>query len=131
MEPLTRVLLDTSVLIGDDVVERDEELAISAVSLAELHYGVLRPGLSDSQRADRLARLSRVQRTFDALPVDEAVAEAYGRLAAQATVTGRQPPRRVADLLIAATAYVHGAHLLTRNPDDVAGLENYVSVIAL
>ena len=36
-----KALLDTSVLIATDVPELEGELAISVVSLAELHFGVL------------------------------------------------------------------------------------------
>jgi predicted nucleic acid-binding protein len=36
-----KALLDTSVLLATDVHELEGELAISAASLAELHFGVL------------------------------------------------------------------------------------------
>ena len=126
-----RGLLDTSVLIADDVAPLPGALAISAVSLAELHFGVLVPTLSQEQRGARLSRLSRVQRRFDALPVDEAVAETYGRLAAVVVGSGRRPRRRGFDLLIAATAVVHDATLYTRNPSDLAGLEDLVAIEAV
>lgn len=35
------------------------------------------------------------------------------------------------DLLIAATAHAHGARLYTRNPDDFAGLESLMDVVAV
>lgn len=44
---------------------------------------------------------------------------------------GRQPRRRALDLLIAATAVVHGAQLFTRNATDLAGLEPELGVVAL
>ena len=68
-----KAILDTSVLIATDVRELDGELAISAASLAELHFGVLVTADS-SIRAERLRRLSHLQRTFDALPIDDEVA---------------------------------------------------------
>lgn len=79
------------------------ELAISAVTLAELHFGVL-VARSSRARAERLRRLSVLQHHFDALPVDAAVAVSYGQLAA-VVEAGRQPRRRVRDLLVAATAH--------------------------
>lgn len=122
-----RGLLDTSVVIAQDVVPIPGVLAISAVTLAELHFGVL-VATSAELRAERLRRLSILQHRFDALPLDEVVAASYGRLAAAVVDAGRQPRRRVMDLLIAATAHAHGAVLWTRNPDDFSGLEDFIEV---
>ena len=80
-------------------------------------------------RAERPRRLSVLQRHFDALPVDDALAVSYGRLAAAVVDHGRQPRRRVMDLLIAATAHAHRARLYTRNPDDFAGLDEHLTVV--
>lgn len=125
-----RALLDTSVLIAGDVAPIPGVLAISAISLAELQFGVL-VAKSATVRAERLRRLSVLQKHFDALPVDDAVAISYGRLAAAVVDAGRQPRRRAMDLLIAATAHAHGARLYTRNIDDFAGLENLVEINAV
>ena len=125
-----RAILDTSVVIADDVAAIPGVLAISAVTLAELHFGVLVAKTSEV-RAERLRRLSILQQHFDALPVDESVAVSYGRLAAAVVDTGRQPRRRVMDLLIAATAHAHGARLYTRNAEDFAGLEDLIAVVAI
>jgi predicted nucleic acid-binding protein len=70
-----------------------------------------------------------IERTFDALPLDEVVAREYGRIAAAVAAAGRQPRARMADLLIAATARVHDAVLWTRNPDDFAELDDLVEVV--
>ncbi|MDQ3307718.1 MAG: type II toxin-antitoxin system VapC family toxin [Actinomycetota bacterium] len=123
-----RAILDTSVVIADSVAPIPGVLAISAVTLAELHFGVLVAKTSEV-RAERLRRLSVLQQRFDALPVDEAVAGSYGRLASVVVDAGRQPRRRVMDLLIAATAHAHGARLYTRNPGDFAGLEDLIAVV--
>jgi len=123
-----KVVLDTSVVIASDVPSLDGELAVSAVTLAELHFGVL-VAADSSARAERLRRLALVERLFDPLPVDEAVAREYGVLAAAVVTAGRQPRARVMDLLIAATARAHGARLYTRNPSDLQGLEELVDVV--
>lgn len=124
-----KVVLDTSILIGADVARIDGELAISSVSLAELHFGVL-VARDDDVRAERLRRLSALQRRFNPLPVDDAVAASYGRLAAAVVAAGRQPRARSLDLLIAATAHAHQARLCTRNPADFHGLEDLVELFA-
>jgi hypothetical protein len=104
------------------------ELAISAASLAELHFGVL-VTTDPAVRAERLRRLSLLQRTFDALPVDDDVATSYGQLAAAVVAAGRRPRSRVMDILIAATAHAHSARLYTRNASDLAGIENLVEIV--
>ncbi|HSV37493.1 MAG TPA: type II toxin-antitoxin system VapC family toxin [Nocardioidaceae bacterium] len=125
-----RAILDTSIVIADSVAPIPGVLAISAVTLAELHFGVL-VAKTPEIRAERLRRLSVLQQHFDALPVDDAVAVSYGRLAAAVVDQGRQPRRRVMDLLIAATAHAHGAHLYTRNPGDLAGLEDLITIVTV
>jgi toxin FitB len=125
-----RAILDTSVVIASDVPTLDGELAISTVTLAELHFGVL-IAKAPEQRAERLRRLSILQRTFDPLPLDEAVAASYGQLAAAVVAKGRQPRARAMDLLIAATAHAHSARLYTRNPGDLAGADALVEVVAV
>ena len=125
-----KALLDTSVLIATDVPDLEGALAISAASLAELHFGVL--VTADSTiRAERLRRLSALQRKFDALPVDDDVAISYGQLAAAVASAGRQPRARVMDLLIAATAHAHAARLYTRNAADLVGVEHLVEIVAV
>ena len=84
-----KAVLDTSVVIATDLAPLEGELAISAVTLAELHFGVLVTA-DPAIRAERLRRLSELQRTFDALPVDEDVATSYGELAAAVTTSGRK-----------------------------------------
>ena len=125
-----KAILDTSVLVAADVSELAGELAISAASIAELHFGVL--VTSDAAiRAERLRRLADLQRTFDALPIDDEVAVSYGQLAAAVVATGRQPRSRVMDLLIAATAHAHGARLYTRNAADLAGIEHLIDIVSV
>ena len=123
-----KAVLDTSVLIATDLPELPGELAISAASLAELHFGVL-VTTDAAIRAERLRRLSELQRTFDALPIDGDVAVSYGQLAAAVAAVGRRPRSRVIDLLIAATAHANAAQLYTRNATDLIGIEDLVEIV--
>ena len=127
-----RGLVDTSVLIDLERVSQEalpDELAISAVTLAELAAG---PHATDDrdERARRQDRLQRAEATFDPLPVDAAVARAYGRVFAAVASRGRSAHRRRAfDLLIAATALAAELPLYTRDPADFAGLERLVEIV--
>ncbi|BBY95645.1 hypothetical protein MGALJ_53140 [Mycobacterium gallinarum] len=123
-----RAILDTSVVIASDVLPLEGELAVSAITLAELHFGVL-VAKGRNVRAERLRRLLLLQRTFDAVPVDDAVASSYGHLAAAVVEAGRRPRARSMDLLIAATAHALSARLYTRNVADFVGLDNLVEVV--
>lgn len=98
--------------------------------MAELHFGVL-VARTAPIRAERLRRLGLIEKTFDALPVDDAVAREYGRVAAAVVQAGRQQPARVADLLIAATVRAHGAELWTRNANDLNGLDSLLRIRSL
>jgi predicted nucleic acid-binding protein len=126
-----RGLLDTSVVIDLERVEREtlpEELAISAVTLAELAAG---PHATDdpAERALRQDRLQRAEATFDPLPVDAAVARAFGRVYAAVAATGRKARgRRALDLLIAATALASDLPIYTRNAEDFEGLAGLLDV---
>jgi predicted nucleic acid-binding protein len=112
---MSKVLLDTSVFIAGvdgelDLASLPGESTISAVTLCELHHGIL--VASDAERPNRLLGLDIARSTFDALPVDDRVAPKYGELVATARREGRgRPP--VADALIAATALAYGLPLLT------------------
>lgn len=121
-------VLDTSVVIAVDVGPLPGELAVSAATLAELHFGVL-VAHDPEIRAERLRRLSILQRQFDPLPIDNTVAASYGTLAAAIVAAGRQPRARIMDLLIAATAHAHGAQLYTRNPEDLVGIGHLLEVV--
>ena len=122
--------MDTSVVLAHGLQPLEGELAISAITLAELHFGVL-IAKESGIRAERLRRLLILQRTFDALPLDSAVAASYGQVAAAVVEAGRQPRARSMDLLIASTAHAHSARLYTRNSIDFHGLEQMVEIVAV
>jgi toxin FitB len=120
------LLLDTSILISGYSDPLDE-VAISAISLAELHFGVL-IAPDEDVRAIRLGRLTRIEKGFDAIPFDAAVARECGRLQAAVTQRGGQPRRRSFDLAIAATAMRLRIPLMTLNPGDFKLIGDLVEI---
>ena len=123
-----RALLDTSVLIGA-AGPGDLDGAISAASLAELHFGVL-VASDPVERGRRAQRLGVVEATFEPLPIDAAVAREWGRLAAAVAERGGRPRRRAMDLAIAATANVAGVPLITHDVADFQLVADLVDVRA-
>jgi predicted nucleic acid-binding protein len=131
---LARGLIDTSVVI--DLQELDPadlpvEVAVSAVTMAELAAGP-HATADPAERARRQDRLQRAEATFEPIPMDVAVARAYGRVYAAVATAGRKARgRRAFDLLIAATALAAALPLYTRNPNDFGRLDSLVEVVPL
>ena len=129
-----RGLIDTSVVIDLALIEAADlpgEIAVSAITMAELAAGP-HATTDPAERARRQDRLQRAEATFEPLPVDIAVARAYGRVYAAVGATGRKARgRRAVDLFIAATAVAAGLPLYTRNPDDFAGLSEILEVVTV
>lgn len=93
-------------------------LYTSVLALGEIRKGVERLRGRDPRQAAALERwLEQVRTVFGdrVLPVDEAVAEEWGRMGAKRSVA-------TVDGLLAATAKVHGLTLATRNTADVRDL---------
>jgi len=122
------VILDTSVLIDPVELPEDVEAAISAVSIAELHFGLL--VADDTTRPLRATRLGLIESRFTPLPLDDNVAREWGRLQAAVASRDANPRKRTADLAIAATANVHNATLLTRNLKDFTIIADLARVSA-
>ncbi|HEX3731880.1 MAG TPA: type II toxin-antitoxin system VapC family toxin [Mycobacteriales bacterium] len=125
----SRGLLDTSVFIAAENRRRlDEELlpdesAISVITIAELHAGVLAAPNVES-RAARLATLNSISDVIS-FPIDDKVAQVWARLRVHLAENGRRV--NVNDLWIAASAAAHGLTLFSQDDDfqpleGVAGL---------
>jgi toxin FitB len=124
-----RAIIDTSVLIGADS-PGDLEGAISAASLAQLHFGVL-AATDEDERARRAQRLGVIEATFDPLPINAAVGREWagslrlsrrvadGRVGVPSTSRSRRPRT------------VHHVPLLTRDAKDFVALDELVDVRAL
>ncbi len=135
-----RGLLDTNIMIlrrWVDPAELPAEMAISAITLAELSAGPHEVRRNEEQhdydehaeRARRLDVLQRAENEFDPIPFDAEAARMYGRVCAAVVSVGRKPRRRVADLMIAAVAIAENLPLFTTNPDDFRGLDDLLTVV--
>lgn len=113
------VLLDTSVLIAResgrllDLASLPDEAAISVVTIAELHAGVL-AAPDTATRARRLATLEAVS-VVEALPVTVAAARRWAELRVRLQEQGRRA--KVNDLWIAAVASSNSMDVVTQDDD--------------
>jgi tRNA(fMet)-specific endonuclease VapC len=129
---VTLLLVDTTFLVDaerrdadlDALIADDDDVAISAITVAELLVGV---GLAAG--AHRALRQTFVDDVVDTLPVlgyDVHVAEAHAQLLIAARQSGR--PRGAHDLIIAATARASHRVVVTADP---AGFKNLPGVAVL
>lgn len=127
-------LLDTSVVIDwhDPAVAESlpDQIAISAITAAELAGGS-HLAADSLEAAKRQARLQEVEAKLEPIPFDAAAVRSYGLIIGAVVAKGRQPRKRFADLLVAATAHANQLDLYTRNIDDFAGLEHLVRVVPI
>lgn len=100
-----------------------EPLALTAITVAELRYGIAM--LPEGKRKAGLDQAVTEMLAQDfpglVLPFDQAAAEHYGPLAAQHRAAGRNPGQ--ADVMIAAIATAQGAGIATRNLKDFEGFD--------
>jgi len=105
---VTRLLFDTTFLIDsersgddlDDVIDDDDDVAIAAITIAELRVGAL---LADRRhQGARTAYVEDILATIPVLDYDVEVAEAHASLLVDVSTQGK--PRGAHDLIIAATA---------------------------
>ena len=115
---MSRAIADTSVFIAREtrrpLGELPDEIAVSVVTAAELELGVLRAAEAGT-RARRLATLARVRAEYPLLPIDDATASCFARIADEELSAGRTLRRH--DAWIAATAARHGASVVTQDAD--------------
>ena len=90
-------------------VEPDEELFITAVSVAKLTHGAQR----SRNREDNLARLEVLFAALTVLSFDESAARRFGRLKAELETKGES--LNDLDLQIASIALEHDLPLVTNN----------------
>ena len=124
---MTLLLLDSNFLIDveradstlDAVIDDEDDVAIAAVTVAELLVGVQ---MADTKRR-RAARDAFVREVLEAVPIvtyDEEIARAHAELLVAVRRAGR--PRGAHDLIIAATARATGRTVVTGNRSAFADL---------
>jgi predicted nucleic acid-binding protein len=112
-------LLDTSVLIASesgrrlDVTSFPDETAISVVTIAELHTGVLAAN-DTATRARRLSTLEAAS-AVEALPITAEAARRWAELRVRLAEQGRRA--KINDLWIAAVALANGMDIVTQDDD--------------
>lgn len=115
---MTRAVADTSVFIareaGRPLGELPTEIAVSVITAAELELGVLRAP-DPASRAARVSTLARVRAAYPLLPIDDATASCFARIADAELRSGRRLRRH--DTWIAATAMRHDAAVVTQDAD--------------
>jgi tRNA(fMet)-specific endonuclease VapC len=126
---LSLLLVDTTFLVNaerqgedlDSVIADDDDVAIAAVTAAELLIGV-----DTAEGKRRTARQAFIDGVLDAVPVlpyDIRVARLHAELLSAVRESGR--PRGAHDLIVAATAVASGRTVLSADPaafDDLSGV---------
>lgn len=129
---MARLILDTNALIDLDrqsartsQFSGSDDIAIAAITLAELQHGVL--AATASRRAAREQFVLDAQETIEVLPYTRSTAAEHAALLDHVRRTGH--PRGAHDLVIAAHARQTGRHVVTRDVrarfGDLPGVELY------
>ncbi len=112
-----RLILDTGVLVAlergtlgvSDIIGADDDVAISAITVAELTVGAK---LADTvNRPAREAAMNRIVQVFSVEDYTKATSEAHADLLVHCRLTGKT--RGALDLIIAATAVATARSLVT------------------
>ena len=106
-------LRDGDPTVTDKVAALDAAVLVSIITRVELEGGVYR---DPAFRRVRRARLDAMLAALPTLAFDDAAAEAYGAIVANAGYSRR----KLLDRMIAAQALVHRASLVTMNGGDYA-----------
>jgi tRNA(fMet)-specific endonuclease VapC len=127
---VTLLLVDTTFLIDvereeatlDLAIDDDDDVAVAAISIAELQVGV--DLAKANQRDRRQAFVDEIVDVLPILPYDLGVARSHAELLAAVRRAGR--PRGAHDLIIAATAKATNRTVVTADPAgfaDLSGVE--------
>ena len=123
---MSRLLLDTTFLIDgerdaadlDELIGDDDDVAIAAITLAELVVGVRLA--TKRQRPRRQSYVDEIAAAIPILPYDETVALHHANLLVAVRRTGRR--RGAHDLIIGATAAAAGRTVVSADRRSFDGL---------
>ncbi|KJQ52589.1 type II toxin-antitoxin system VapC family toxin [Microbacterium sp. SA39] len=124
------LLLDTNVLIRiDEVRPPTEDVVLSALTYAELRFGIER-ARDPRMRRRRSMELARLNAIFPTpwLSFDQPAADSYARLAARVS-TQRASHARSTDIMLAGHANSLGAKLMTFNVKDFDLVADEVEIV--
>lgn len=133
----SRIILDTNIMSylmrGDQLAEdyaprlQGHLLAISFVTVGELHFGAEKANWGKKKRAE----LERTLRNFVVVPYDHEIVHCHGRLVAERQRNGK--PIAINDSWIAACAVRHRIPLIThtaRHFNGITGLDVITETIS-
>lgn len=105
----------------------EDTVFLSVISLAELRYGVERMPVGRRRRSldDWLHHELPLRFENRILPVDDIIADAWGKSVSRSEAAGR--PISAMDAFLSATAEVHRMTLVTRNVSDFSLLRAIVN----
>jgi len=134
---VTRYLLDTNIisnavkpqpsesLLTWMAAQRDEDLFIASLTLAEIRRGILEKphGRKRAVLDAWFSGLEGPQALFAGriLPFDDRAGLVWARLMVEGKVAGR--PRNALDMIIAAVAVAHECMIVTDNEKDFSGIQ--------
>lgn len=103
-------------------LQRMEDLYLTVITVAEIHFG-LAVVASDDRRSALRTDYDAIEAEFEGriLPLERDAAMLYGEICARRKKAGR--PIETKDAMIAAICIHHGATLATRNVKDFEGLD--------
>lgn len=130
---MSRILLDTTCLVDaeragvdlDQVIDDDDDVAIAAVTVAELRVGALLA--TGKRKAARSSFVDDVVRSLDIVDYDVDVAEAHAELLVFVRSKGR--PRGAHDLIIASSALARDREVVSSDSSafvDLPGVRTRV-----
>ncbi|MBA2365859.1 MAG: PIN domain-containing protein [Actinobacteria bacterium] len=123
---MARLIIDTSILVSlerradrlEELIEDEDDVAIAAITLAELLVGVeLATGKRRTRRQDHVDGLLQLV-SVESYDLD--VARSHASLLASVRQQGR--PRGAHDLIIAATAATRSRDVVTTDPQAFVDL---------